>query len=84
MFKRRPERQRGGDAVANQRFAGDRLSVGQHAQRDLRSIAEHRRPECPSTRVPDLDDVARRGVRIGDIGAINPRMAAAEPLLATR
>ena len=60
------------------------VPVGQHAQRDLRSIAVQApgRASGRAGSAPSRD--RRRGLDLDDVGAIDPRVAGLEPLLAAR
>jgi hypothetical protein len=83
-LQRRTERDGRFDPPPHERLVGDALAVDQHAQRDLRSIAEQRRPQHLAARAADLDDVAGGGARIGDVSAVDPRVATAQPFFAPR
>jgi hypothetical protein len=57
--------------------------VRDHADRDLRLIAEQRVAEHPVARAAHLDDRARFRVdHVGNVGAVDPRMPAADPIFA--
>jgi len=72
------------EARAHQRLVRGDVAVRQHADRDLRSIAEERVADRLSPRTDHLHDVAGRRVHVHDIRAIDPRMPAAYTLLAAR
>ena len=82
--QRLAKRDRRLDPPPHQRVVGRLLAVRQHPQRDLRSIAEERGPEQLTARAPHVHEIAARGAHVGDVGAIDPRVAAAETLLAAR
>src|SRR5687767_3312155 len=60
------------------------LAKRQHADRNLRAIAEQRLSDRSLARADHLDDVATVGIDIDHVSAINPRMSAAHSLLSTR
>jgi hypothetical protein len=80
--QRRAERNRPFEPGPEQSAHVCQLPEGQHADGDLRPVAEERGAERTSARTDHLDDVAARGVDSGDVGAIDPRVAAADALLA--
>ncbi len=69
---------------AHERLVGRRLAARQHPDRNLRSIAEERVADRAMPRTDHLDDVAGGRLDVHDVGAIDPRMPAADPLLAAR
>jgi hypothetical protein len=68
----------------DQRLARHGLADGQHAQRDLRSVAEEGGANRAVARADDLHDVAGAGRDTHDVGTIDPGMTAANTLLAAR
>ena len=62
-----------------------RNCAGDHADRDLRLIAEERVAEEAVARPAHLDDRAGLGIDdVGDVGSIDPGMSAADPIFAAR
>jgi hypothetical protein len=57
-------------------------AAGEHPERDLRPVAVERMADRPPAAVEHADDVAggRRG--LDDVGAVNPGVAVADPLVA--
>jgi hypothetical protein len=82
--QRRAERERPFEPGAHERRHIGRLADSQHADRDLRAVAEERGADGPGPRPDDLHHVAAGGVPAGDVGAIDPGMAGADALLAAR
>ena len=72
------------DARANQRLVGRLLAVRQHADGDLRAIAEERLAERAPARTADEHPIAGRRAHVGHVGAVDPRMTAAKTLFAAR
>ena len=68
---------------AQQRQAGCRLAVGQHPDRNLRSIAEQRAAERAIPRSEHPDDLAALRLHVDDISAVDPGVPASHPLLST-
>src|SRR4030095_16502407 len=68
--------------AARRRWVAGRVADRQHADRNLRLIAEESVADSATSRADHFDDVAGRGSNVHDIGAIDPRMAAADTLFA--
>ena len=84
-FERRAKPDGRVEAPAHERFVGNVIAVRQHPQRNLGSIAEQRAAErTAAAPAAHLHDVAARRLHVGDIGAINPRMAAVQTLFTAR
>ena len=72
------------DAACDQGDIRRLLAFREHTERDLRRVAVERAADDAPAGILDDDDVARGGACVGDVGAINPRMAAAESVLSAR
>jgi hypothetical protein len=70
------------EAGADQRFVGNRIAARQHADGDLRAIAEERVADRPLTWSDHLHDGATGRIHVDDIATIDPGMPAADPLFA--
>ena len=75
-----PRPGRNGIAGSMRRWISDvvgcRLAVGQHAQRDLRTVAVERLPRLRPRGCGTLTMSPGRGVHVADVGAVDPRMPA--------
>ena len=69
---------------ANERESDLALALAQHPQRDLGTVAEQRMAEDSVPRSDDRDNLTALRVRLHDIRAVDPRMAAAYSLFAAR
>src|SRR2546428_12206156 len=82
--ERLPELERGFDPATDQRIVCGRFTERQQTKRDLRAIAEEGVTERAAARISDHDAIAGLRAHVGHVGAVNPQVAALEPLLASR
>ena len=68
------------EAPTPQPEVGGLVAARQHAQRDLGSIAEERPADRAAAGPDHGDGVAAAGADLGDVGPVDPRMAAADAL----
>jgi hypothetical protein len=69
---------------ADERVISDHIARREHADRDLRAVAEEGRAERPPARSEHAYDVATVRLDLHDVRPIDPRMTAANPLFAAR
>ncbi len=83
-LQRRSKAYRRFQATAEQSLVGWRLAIGQHPDRNLRSIAVQGRTEKLAAAISNDDNVSRFRRSVNDVGTINPRMAAPQAVFSSR
>ena len=74
--QRMPKCQRGLDSLPQESLVRLAVTPCEHADRNLRSIAEQRVAECPAAGIANEHPVARAGVRVDEVAAVYPGVPA--------
>ena len=82
--KRVTKRDRPLNPIPQELIVGGGVAAGQHPDRNLRPVAVECVPEGPATRPAHHNPIAGLRLRVDQVGAIHPRVAALDSLRAAR